>query len=131
MATVEEENAQLRETIKNFEEKENSTRKVFDEMKTRLKTALDEKRDFEIEFLQLQKNYLKLKNTEKQLRAQERQSSKADTDKIAQLEAAQVKSDQELKVLKEDNDVLKRQNGDLSEQYREQAKRYDQEEGLD
>ena len=125
MATVEEENAQLRETIKNFEEKENSTRKVFDEMKTRLKTALDEKRDFEIEFLQLQKNYLKLKNTEKELRAQERQSSKADTDKIAQLEAAQVKSDQELKVLKEDNDVLKRQNGDLSEQYREQAKRYD------
>ena len=108
MATVEEENAQLRETIKNFEEKENSTRKVFDEMKTRLKTALDEKRDFEIEFLQLQKNYLKLKNTEKELRAQERQSSKADTDKIAQLEAAQVKSDQELKVLKEDNDVLKR-----------------------
>ena len=125
MATVEEENAQLRETIKNFEEKENSTRKVFDEMKTRLKTALDEKRDFEIEFLQLQKNYLKLKNTEKELRAQERQSSKADTDKIAQLEAAQVKSDQELKVLKEDNDVLKRQNGGLSEQYREQAKRYD------
>ena len=53
MATVEEENAQLRETIKNFEEKENSTRKVFDEMKGRLKEALDEKRDFEIEFLQL------------------------------------------------------------------------------
>lgn len=43
----------MRETIKNFEEKENSTRKVFDEMKGRLKEALDEKRDFEIEFLQL------------------------------------------------------------------------------
>lgn len=34
-------------------------------MKTRLKTALDEKRDFEIEYLQLQKNYLKAKNAAK------------------------------------------------------------------
>ena len=108
MATVEEENAQLRETIKNFEEKENSTRKVFDEMKGRLKAALDEKRDFEIEFLQLQKNFLKAKNTEKELRAQDRESSKADTDKIAKLEAAQAKSVEEAKVLKDDNEVLKR-----------------------
>lgn len=62
-------------------------------MKGRLKEALDEKRDFEIEFLQLQKNYLKIKGTEKELREKDRQESKADTDKIAKLEAEKLKSD--------------------------------------
>ena len=37
-------------------------------LKDRLKQALDEKRDFEIEFLQLQKNYLKTKNENKSLK---------------------------------------------------------------
>ena len=63
MATsLEEENAQLRQSIAQFEEKEASTKQVFDEMRQRLKDALDEKRDFEIEYLQLQKNYVRMKN---------------------------------------------------------------------
>ncbi len=37
-------------------------------MKGRLKEALEEKKDFEIEFLQLQKNYLKTKNENKLLK---------------------------------------------------------------
>ena len=39
--------------------------------------------------------------------------------------AAQQKSDEENKVLRDDNNMHKRQNKDLSEQYREQARRYD------
>ena len=35
---------------------------AFEQMKARLKEALDDKRDFEIEYLQLQKNYLRTKN---------------------------------------------------------------------
>jgi uncharacterized protein (DUF3084 family) len=41
---------------------------MLEAMKTRLKTTLDEKRDFEIEFLQLQKNFLKVKNENKHLK---------------------------------------------------------------
>ena len=62
MESLEQENAQLRETIVRFEEKEENTRTMFDEMKGRLKEALDEKKEFEIELLQLQKNYLKTRN---------------------------------------------------------------------
>mgnify|MGYP007004903961 CR=1 FL=1 len=42
--------------------------------------------------LQLQKNYLKLKNAEKELKSKDRESSKADTDKIAKLEADKLKT---------------------------------------
>ena len=37
-------------------------------MKSKLKEALEDKKDFEIEFLQLQKNYLKAKNENKLLK---------------------------------------------------------------
>ena len=60
---LEQEIAQLRETISQYQQKENDTRTKFNEMKDRLKEALDDKRDFEIEFLQLQKNYLRVKNS--------------------------------------------------------------------
>ena len=65
MASFEEENAQLRETIVRYEEKEASQRTMFEEMKSRLKEALDDKKEFEIEFPQLQKNYLKVRNQAK------------------------------------------------------------------
>lgn len=95
-------------------------------MKNRLKEALDEKRDFEIEFLSLQKNYLKLKNAPKpEPPAQVEGPSREDKDKMNKMIAANQKAEDELKVLKEDNDMMKRQNKDLSDQYREQAKRYD------
>ena len=45
-----------------YEAKEAGLKQTFDDMKSRLKEALDEKRDFEVEYLQLQKNYLKVKN---------------------------------------------------------------------
>ena len=61
-------------------------------MKGRLKETLDEKRDFEIEFLQLQKNYLKTKNSEKELQSNKREASRSDTDKIGKLEAAMAKA---------------------------------------
>ena len=67
MASLEEENAQLRETIVRYEEKEASQRTMFEEMKSRLKEALDDKKEFEIEFLQLQKNYLKVRNQAKDI----------------------------------------------------------------
>ena len=51
MTTLEQENAQLRENIAQFEESEASTKEVFEKMKSRLKETLDEKRDFEIEYL--------------------------------------------------------------------------------
>ena len=34
-------------------------------------------------------------------------------------------------MLRQDKDMMKRQNADLSQQYREQAKRYDQENNID
>jgi len=37
-------------------------------MKSKLREALEDKKDFEIEFLQLQKNYLKAKNENKLLK---------------------------------------------------------------
>ena len=67
MASLEEENAQLHETIVRYEEKEASQRTMFEEMKSRLKEALDDKKEFEIEFLQLQKNYLKVRNQAKDI----------------------------------------------------------------
>jgi len=60
-------------------------------MKNRLKEALDEKRDFEIEFLSLQKNYLKLKNAPKPepLPAAEPEGpSREDKDKMNRMIAA-------------------------------------------
>ena len=54
-----------------------------------------------------------------------------DKDAMNRLLAAQNKAEEELKVLKEDNAMLKRQNDSLSEQYREQARRFDQDEGID
>ena len=74
-------------------------------MKSRLKETLDEKRDFEIEFLSLQKNYLKAKNESKA-----NASSAADQEKIHKLVAAQRKAEEELKVLRDDKALLKRQN---------------------
>ena len=59
---TDQEIAQLKEAIKQYEAKEASSKQMFDSMKSRLKETLDEKRDFEIEYLQLQKNYIKLKN---------------------------------------------------------------------
>lgn len=105
MANLEEENAQLKDAIAQYEQKEANTRQMFDEMKGRLKEALDEKRDFEIEFLSLQKNFLKAKNEAK---AQAGSSSPEDKDKIHKLIAAQSKAEEELKVLREDNAMLKR-----------------------
>ena len=67
MANIEDEYAQLRETIVRYEEKEASQRTMFEEMKSRLKEALDDKKEFEIEFLQLQKNYLKVRNQAKDI----------------------------------------------------------------
>ena len=67
-------------------------------MKVRLKEALDEKRDFEIEYLQLQKNYIRTKN---QLAEAQKQNaggqaaapgeppSKEDKDKLNKMIAAQ------------------------------------------
>ena len=78
---MEEENARLKEQVAQYAQKEASTKEVFEQMKTRLKDALDEKRDFEIEYLQLQKNYIKLKNAPPP--AQER--SKEDSDKLNRL----------------------------------------------
>ena len=130
MASLEEENAQLRETIVRYEEKEASQRTMFDEMKSRLKEALDDKKEFEIEFLQLQKNYLKVRNQAKDI-SESKKTQSADSDRMYQLIAAQAKAEEELKVLREDNDVLKRQNADLSEQYREQAERMDQNKDID
>ena len=53
MENLEEQIAHLRETAARYEEKEASQRTMFEEMKNRLKEALDEKKEFEIEFLQL------------------------------------------------------------------------------
>lgn len=59
-------------------------------MKNRLKEALDEKRDFEIEFLSLQKNYLKMKNAPKPepIAAQPDGPSREDKDKMNRMIAA-------------------------------------------
>ena len=61
-------------------------------MKNRLKEALDEKRDFEIEFLSLQKNYLKMKNAlkpEQPIAAQQPEGpSREDKDKMNRMIAA-------------------------------------------
>ena len=103
---------------------------MFDEMKGRLKEALDDKKEFEIEFLQLQKNYLKTRNQAKEI-SQSSKLANADSDKMYQLIAAQSKAEEELKVLREDGTILKRQNKDLSEQYKDQAKRMDANEGID
>ena len=56
------------ESIREFNEKEAKLRQTLESMKTRLKEALDEKKDIEIEFLQLQKNFLKAKNEIKMLK---------------------------------------------------------------
>lgn len=116
----EQENAQLRETVSQYEQNETNTRKKFEEMKTRLKEALDEKTEFEIEFLQLQKNFLRVKNQAP--RPQSTSEITSDRVKLNKLIAAEHKSQEELKVMKEDNEVLKRQNADLSDQYREVSK---------
>ena len=75
-------------------------------MKGRLKEALDEKRDFEIEFLQLQKNFLRLKNAPKP--AQSEGPSQEDKAKMNKLQSVNEQAEDELKVLKEDNDMMKR-----------------------
>ena len=64
-------------------------------MKARLKEALDDKRDFEIEYLQLQKNFLRTKNllaeAQKQQPAQPAgaEPSREDKDKLNKMIAAQ------------------------------------------
>ena len=100
-------------------------------MKQRLKEALDDKRDFEIEYLQLQKNYLRLKNAQPANPAAPAEKSKEDQAKMNKLIAAQQKADEEMRVLREDNDMYKRQNRDLADQYREQAKKYDHDGQID
>ena len=54
---------------------------MFDEMKGRLKDALEEKKEFEIEFLQLQKNYLKTRNQAKEI-SQSSKLANADSEKV-------------------------------------------------
>ena len=71
---------------------------------------------------QLQKNYLKLKNAPK---PQSEGASREDRDRLNKLMAANEKAEEELKVLRDDKEMMQRQNKDLSDQYREQAKRYD------
>ncbi len=107
MANLEQENAQLKANITQFEQKEAATRETFDQMKGRLKEALDEKRDFEIEFLQLQKNYLRLKNAPKPAQQSEGPSQE-DKAKMNKLQSVNEQAEDELKVLKEDNDMMKR-----------------------
>ena len=51
MATLEQQNQQLREAVSAYEAKEASFKTTFDDMKTRLKEALDDKKDFEMEYL--------------------------------------------------------------------------------
>ena len=126
MATLEEQNAQLREAIAEYEQKEANFKEMFESMKGRLKETLDEKRDFEIEYLSLQKNFVKARNAGQNAQA----SNPADKDKLHKLNAAQKKAEDEMQVLREDNALLKRQNDSLSNQFREQAKKFDQEDGL-
>ena len=47
---------------------------------------------------------------------------------MLKLVAAQKKAEEELQVLRDDNAMLKRQNDGLSEQYRDQARRFDQDD---
>ena len=110
---------------------------MFEQMRSRLKEALEDKRDFEIEYLQLQKNFMRLKNAKPPALPSPKQSaaptqpSKEEQAKLNKLIAAQQKSDEETKVLREDNEMLKRQNRDLADQYRDQAKKFDQDGQLD
>ena len=100
MATLEQENASLKDQITAFQEKENSTRQVFDEMKGRLKEALDEKRDFEIEYLQLQKNYVKMKQQAQQAASGAGKASEADKERMHKLIAENSKAQDEMQVLR-------------------------------
>jgi len=99
---------------------------MFDSMKSRLKETLEEKRDFEIEYFSLQKNFIKAKNDSK-----EKPTSGVDKEQMSKLVAAQKKAEEELQVLRDDNAMLKRQNDSLSDQYRDQARVYDKDQGLD
>ena len=47
---------------KSLADANSSGKEMVEKMKTRLKETLDEKKEFEMEYLQLQKNYLKTKN---------------------------------------------------------------------
>ena len=104
---LEQEIAQLRETISQYQQKENDTRTKFNQMKDRLKEALDDKRDFEIEFLQLQKNYLRVKNSKPNDEKPSQQNKGSDRERLNRLIAQDHKQQEELKALKEDNDLLK------------------------
>ena len=100
-------------------------------MKGKLKEALDDKKDFEMEYLQLQKNFLRVKNAapakvSDEQADQQKPATAEDRKKLNQLIATQHKHDEEVNVLREDNSMLKRQNADLSEQYRELARSFDQ-----
>lgn len=93
-------------------EGENKQRDIFNEMKSRLKEALEDKNEFEIEYLQLQKNYMRLKNAKPPAPPSpandKNKGSLEDQAKLNKLIAAQLKSDEETKVLREDNVMLKR-----------------------
>ena len=79
-------------------------------MKVRLKEALDEKRDTEIELLQAQKNYVRAKNETKKLREQAVNSeapsgiSKADQQKLANAN----QFEEHIKQLNEDKILLQK-----------------------
>ena len=79
-------------------------------MKSRLKETLEEKREFEIEYFSLQKNFLKVKNDSKV-----KPTSDVDKEQMNKLVAAQKKAEEELKVLRDDNALLKQQNDSLSD----------------
>jgi len=55
------------EAIRMFDEKEKNAQAMVASMKLRLKEALEDKKEFEIEMLALKRNFLKAKNKAKQL----------------------------------------------------------------
>ena len=107
---------------------------MVEQMKGRLKDTLEEKKEFEIEFLQLQKNFLKLKAENKAFKENapspdELERLRAEVNRLKQNQGSS-KDDEEAKMLKQDKQLLQRQNNQLSDAYRDQAQRYDRDDGL-
>ena len=75
-------------------------------MKTRLKDSLEEKKEFEIEFLQLQKNFLKIKNENKTLKENapsldELERLRHEVDRLRKAQG-NAKDDEEIRMLQQD-----------------------------
>lgn len=66
----------------------------------------------------MQKNYLRSRNQAKEI-SQASKLHNADSEKLYKLIAAQAKAEEELKVLRDENEMLKKQNTDLAGQYRD------------